>query len=135
MKVYKFKCKDCGATKYNKSGNTYKCQYCGYSEEVYGDQAEELKPYITPQASSVMPTSVSETRNSTSQENSVGSLLVKLMLCFFAGYLGVHKFMERKIILGILYLFTFGLFGIGYFIDCAIYFFKLIGALINYKKN
>ena len=38
-------------------------------------------------------------------------------LCLFLGFFGVHKFRQRKIGMGILYLFTFGLFGIGWFID------------------
>lgn len=38
-------------------------------------------------------------------------------LCLFLGYLGIHKFYEGRIGLGILYLFTCGLFGIGWLID------------------
>lgn len=33
------------------------------------------------------------------------------------GWLGIHKFMQKKYGLGILYLFTLGLFGIGWLID------------------
>jgi len=39
------------------------------------------------------------------------------ILWFFLGFLGVHKFYLDKVGIGILYLFTFGLFGIGWFID------------------
>ena len=42
---------------------------------------------------------------------------VSVILCFFLGYLGAHKFYEGKIGLGILYLFTLGLFGIGVLVD------------------
>lgn len=42
---------------------------------------------------------------------------IALLLCFFLGFLGAHKFYENKIGLGIVYIFTFGLFGIGLFID------------------
>ena len=42
---------------------------------------------------------------------------VALALCFFLGYIGGHKFYEGKIGLGILYLCTGGLFGIGVLID------------------
>ena len=42
---------------------------------------------------------------------------VALILCVFLGYLGAHKFYEGKIGMGILYLFTGGLFGIGWVID------------------
>ncbi len=39
------------------------------------------------------------------------------LLCLFLGYFGAHKFYEGKIGMGILYLFTAGLCGIGWFID------------------
>lgn len=42
---------------------------------------------------------------------------VALLLCFFLGFLGAHKFYEGKTGKGILYLFTFGLLGIGIIID------------------
>lgn len=42
---------------------------------------------------------------------------VALLLCFFFGGLGVHKFYEGKVGMGILYLFTVGLFGIGTLVD------------------
>ena len=38
-------------------------------------------------------------------------------LCLFFGILGIHKFYEGRIIFGILYLFTGGLFGIGVIVD------------------
>ena len=38
-------------------------------------------------------------------------------LCFFLGVVGAHKFYEGKIGLGLLYLFTGGLFGIGALVD------------------
>lgn len=43
--------------------------------------------------------------------------LAALMLCIFFGFLGIHYFYVKRIGMGILYLFTFGLFGIGWFID------------------
>lgn len=42
---------------------------------------------------------------------------VAFFLCLFLGYLGIHKFYEGKMGMGILYLFTVGLFGIGWVID------------------
>lgn len=46
---------------------------------------------------------------------------LKFILCVFFGFLGVHKFMEKKIGMGILYLFTIGLFGLGWLYDCIKY--------------
>ena len=42
---------------------------------------------------------------------------VSLLLCIFIGFLGAHKFYEGKIGMGILYIFTGGLLGIGWIVD------------------
>ena len=42
---------------------------------------------------------------------------VSFLLCLFLGTFGAHRFYEGKIGSGILYMFTFGLFGIGWFVD------------------
>ena len=49
---------------------------------------------------------------------------VSFFLCLFLGYLGIHKFYEGRILLGILYICTGGLFGIGIIVDLVILFFK-----------
>ncbi len=49
---------------------------------------------------------------------------VALLLCFFFGILGAHKFYEEKTGMGILYLFTAGLFGIGVIVDFIVLLFK-----------
>ena len=38
-------------------------------------------------------------------------------LCLFLGLFGAHKFYEDKFFTGILYIFTLGLFGIGWIKD------------------
>lgn len=40
-----------------------------------------------------------------------------LLLCVFLGYFGAHKFYEGKTGMGIIYLLTVGLFGIGWIAD------------------
>lgn len=47
------------------------------------------------------------------------------LVCLFGGYIGLHKFIEKKPGLGLLYLFTCGLFGIGWIVDTIIYACKL----------
>lgn len=46
--------------------------------------------------------------------------IIDMLLCLFLGYLGVHRFYEGKILSGLLWLFTGGLFGIGWFLDFII---------------
>lgn len=42
---------------------------------------------------------------------------IAFLLCLFLGFAGGHKFYEGRIGAGILYLFTAGLFGIGWLFD------------------
>lgn len=52
------------------------------------------------------------------------------VICLFFGFLGVHRFRIRQYGMGILYLLTGGLFGIGWFVDFIRY---LIAALEDRK--
>lgn len=47
---------------------------------------------------------------------------VQFFICLFLGMFGVHKFLDGKIGMGFLYLFTMGLFGIGWLVDCVLLF-------------
>lgn len=49
---------------------------------------------------------------------------IAFLLCLFFGAFGIHKFYEGRILLGILYIFTGGLCGIGIIIDLVVLFFK-----------
>lgn len=49
---------------------------------------------------------------------------VSFFLCLFLGVLGVHKFYEGRVLLGILYLCTLGLLGVGVVVDLIVLFFK-----------
>lgn len=42
-------------------------------------------------------------------------------VCLFLGFLGIHKFIEKKTGMGVLYIFTVGLFGIGWIYDTVMY--------------
>lgn len=47
----------------------------------------------------------------------MNSKTIKLLVTIFLGMFGVHKFMEKNYKMGFIYLFTVGLFGIGWIID------------------
>lgn len=49
---------------------------------------------------------------------------VALILCFFLGVIGAHKFYERRYLLGVVYFLTGGLLGVGVFFDLIAILFK-----------
>ena len=49
---------------------------------------------------------------------------VSFFLCLFFGVFGAHKFYEGRILLGIVYIFTGGIIGVGVIIDLIILLFK-----------
>lgn len=105
-------CKNCGAQIKNGS---YKCEYCGTEYEGpvqhitinnynYQTNQDNNRNYYTSQMVYVSPK----------------SRIVDLILCFLLGYFGIHKFYEGKVGMGILYIFTVGLFGIGWLVDLLV---------------
>lgn len=54
---------------------------------------------------------------------------INFIVTLFGGWLGIHKFAQGKTGMGFLYLFTMGLFGIGWIVDCII----ALNALIKNK--
>ena len=107
-------CKHCGG---RIPKDAVVCTHCGR-------QVEELN-----KAGGQQPTIVinNENTNANSNANTVnvaaGALKkeknkwVAVLLCLFLGFLGAHKFYEGKIGMGVLYLLTVGLFGIGVLVD------------------
>ncbi len=68
----------------------------------------------------VIASKVSKTKKKAEKNNSAGggkSQIVALILCIFLGLLGIHRFYLGYTGLGLLYLLTLGLFGIGWLID------------------
>lgn len=112
--------------------NTKFCKHCGRQiakEAVIcplcGCQVDEL------QSAATTPQVVITNTNVNSNVNAVGAAVGKLrnkwvafFLCLFLGFLGAHKFYEGKGGMGVLYLLTAGLFGIGWLVDCIALLFK-----------
>lgn len=107
-------CKNCGGKIAEKA---VICPLCGC-------QVEEMKSTNTAAQPQQI---VINNSNSNVNQNNIGMVggrmknkWVAVLLCFFLGYLGAHRFYEGKVGSGILYLLTFGVFGIGWFIDFLI---------------
>ena len=56
-------------------------------------------------------------KNNTGFENSPKSKWAALAICVFFGFIGVHYFYVGRVKMGLLYIITFGFFGIGWLID------------------
>lgn len=104
------------------------CKFCGQliDEECVvcpkcGKQVEELKTSANNQP--IVINNTNTNANTAYASASCGKCKNKwtaFLLCLFIGYFGAHKFYEGKIGMGILYIFTGGLFGIGWLVDCII---------------
>ena len=112
--------------------NTKFCKHCGAkipSAAVIcthcGCQVEEMKQHEQP---SIVINNANNNTNTNVNAAMFGVRVknkwVAFVLCVLLGYLGAHKFYEGRVGAGILYLFTFGIFGIGWLIDCIVLLFK-----------
>ena len=104
------------------------CVYCGRQVEILkSDNSSSAQPNV------IINNTNTNTNTNVNRNDGYGrygrygrekNKWVALLLCIFLGFLGGHKFYEGKIGMGILYLFTVGLFGIGVFIDFISLLFK-----------
>ncbi len=98
------------------------CTHCGCQvEEMKGAAAQ---PSIVINNENSNANSNTQTLNAAMLGVRAKNKWVAFFLCLFLGYWGAHKFYEGRVGLGILYLLTFGLFGIGWFVDTVILLFK-----------
>lgn len=133
--VIEKKCKNCGAELYEDS--LKKELYCGYCGSTFkmndGFKYDNMEQAGYDYEKGRMRAR-QEFVNSKFNVGENGQILVdpivEFIIIFFFGTLGVHKFMKKEVGMGILYLFTGGLFGIGWLIDVI----KSLSNLINYKK-
>jgi len=122
------KCENCGA-----DINAKFCPYCGH--EIPNNPSITIinNYYQAPSAPSSQPSVIESQpevvyRDVVIDNASTCNKWVDFCLCFFLGYFGIHKFYEGKIKMGIIYLFTCGLFCIGVIVD-------LIMILCNSAKD
>lgn len=115
------KCPNCGA-----EGNGKFCEYCGC-------ELPRMSPNSVTYDNSSSTTIINNIYTSSDESSSTSypvqhfeyadpaksdkSKTVALILCILLGVFGVHHFYVGRIKMGVLYLFTFGLFGFGWLID------------------
>lgn len=111
--------------------NTKFCKYCGAKIQedaiictACGRQVEEMKQAQTAQPQIIINNDNHNINTNTNTNNVNAGVRgvaknkwVALALCILLGYFGAHKFYEGKIGAGVLYIFTCGLFGIGWIVD------------------
>lgn len=128
------KCHNCGAPH---KPDLAVCLYCGtYLEPARPWQAPEPPQPARPQTVvynfySQAPPQYQHANEAAFPEVSDKSRWAAFFLCWFLGGLGAHKFYLGKTGMGFLYLFTGGLFGIGWFID----FFSLLFGLARDRQG
>lgn len=107
-------CKFCGALI---DWDCVVCPHCGKQVETL-QQAPQYNPQV------VVNTNQNVNQNVKTQPYQhypkCCNRTIALWLCILLGWLGAHKFYEGKPGLGILYLCTFGLFVVGWFVDIII---------------
>ncbi len=109
-------CKHCGA---KIPEDAVICTACGRQvEEVKGNTAQ---PNIVINNTN---TNTNVNKNVNGYGGRAKNKWVALLLCVFLGFFGAHKFYENKAGMGIVYIFTGGLFGIGVIIDFITLLFK-----------
>lgn len=113
-------CKHCGKAI---PKNAVICTFCGRQvEDLQG--ANQPPQIVINNDNNNANTNVNRNTNTAVPQGTPKNKWVAFFLCLFFGCFGAHKFYEGKIGTGILYLFTAGLFGIGWLIDCISLLFK-----------
>lgn len=96
-------CPDCGTTYFSNA-----CPACGYTPIRNAQQAQKTQTtyIVQQQPQQVRPANASRYNKTTA-----------LVVCLFFGMFGGHYFYVGRAGMGLLYLFTGGVFGLGWMID------------------
>lgn len=117
-------CPTCGAPV-----NSAFCEYCGTKMPIERIEASTINAqnvtvnnyYGQPQYAQQPNYSLQPNQFAAySQTVSPKSRLVALLLCIFLGLFGAHRFYAGHLLLGVVYLLTAGVLGIGWLVDIVL---------------
>lgn len=111
------KCPVCGAPMENDV-----CGYCGY--KIKKEEVAPIQANANQQSSAPQPQIIINNQNVVTNGIIAGvsrkNKTTALLLCIFLGIFGIHRFYVGKIGTGLVYMFTGGIFGIGWIIDIVL---------------
>ena len=108
------------------------CPFCGAPANKTTDASQQKTEYQQPnntweqprQQTYQQPHIIINNNQTAVYDKRTKNKWIAFLLCLFLGPAGIHKFYEGRIGMGLLYLFTGGLFGIGVIIDLITLLFK-----------
>ena len=109
------KCEKCGAESTDKF-----CPYCGSEMPYSGPNTVIINNYYNGEPNTSEEDMIHRSYTKKRVYYSSKRKSVALLLCIFLGIVGAHYFYVGKVGKGILFLFTGGLFGIGWIVDICI---------------
>ncbi len=107
-------CRHCGA---KIPEDAVICTVCGRQVEAVKSEAAQPSVVIN---NSNTNSNINTNVNAGGRGGNPKNKWVAFLLCLFLGFIGAHKFYEGKVGMGILYLFTMGLFGVGVLVDLIV---------------
>lgn len=106
-----------------------KCEYCGSYVPDNRNKCEACGAWCVDSekpenADAAKSASVADKINAAADKiklsNGAVHAITVFILCLLLGYFGIHRFIQGKIFTGFVWLFTGGLFFLGYIVDVAL---------------
>lgn len=86
------------------------CPMCGVATQNFNDRQQNQQPQVVINNANTNANTNTNVNAAIGIVGRVKNKWIALLLCLFLGCFGAHKFYEGKIGMGVLYLFTGGIF-------------------------